>query len=123
MTKTNQDVSLIPEGDNRTIRSLVTEDGSPKDVSNFDVQFTLAPYAGDAPSFQYTDADSNVSITDHDSDGTPNAVDVELLGTDTAGLGGNADEGQNYYYEIELTDTMGDTQTVTTGTIPIAESY
>lgn len=116
MTRTNQD---IPRGDDdkyvagdtaTIIDTVVTDDGTPKSLSNVSITFQLSQPLETTPLLTKTDTDGTVEIVDA-QDGV---VAVNIDEADTEDLGGFG--GEEYEYQIELTDSDGETATVTEGT-------
>lgn len=117
MTKENQDFD-IQAGDTVVIEDTVdNDDGTDRDISDHSATFTLAEYAGDTAIIQMTDSDSQVTVAGTQND----MVTVRLNPTDTEDLVSTKTE--DFYYEIQLTDSNGDEHTVTTGTITVKPSY
>lgn len=97
-------------GDTAVFELTVTDgDDNAKDVAGADVSFAVSEYRGQEPLIEKTTA-NGITIVD----GANGRVDIRVNSDDTVGLG-DAD-GQDYYYEIEITDGTGDVATVTTGT-------
>lgn len=119
MTKTGQDIPTADgdkaiAGDTIVIEDSVdASDGTAKDISGMDISFALADYPGDTPIVTKTDADGGTEITD----GTGGTLQVTLDPSDTESLG--SPEGQDFHYEIELTDDVEGVSTVTEGTITL----
>lgn len=115
MTESNQNVT-INAGD-----SIVIEDSinNLDDISGYSAQFTLAEYRGGSVVAQYTDSDSQLSVASP----TTSSVSVALDEDDTSEIGSGDPDGEDMYYEIELTDQNGNDYTVTTGTMTVLPSY
>ena len=119
MTATNQNFEM-EAGDNVVIRGTIKgADGAEHQVANHTGKFILTGTPGDEPIVEYDESDNNFNP------GSPEAdqIEVELSSGDTESLGAGTEEGNQYYYEIELTSPAGSDYTVTKGWITIYESY
>lgn len=115
MTETGQNIPPDPSdvfvaGDSAEIVATITVDkGSQTDVTTADIQFVLAREQGREALVTKT-KDDGITVSDE----ATNEITVQVLPEDTDDLGGIG--GEDYYYEIEVTDSTGDVATVTTGT-------
>jgi uncharacterized protein YjdB len=101
-------------GDTYELNVTVEEDdGTPKNLTSASISFALSRYRGDETVVEKTDSDPGTEITDAQN----GKLTVRLEPSDTEGLG--RDEGEEYDYEIEVTDSVGDVATVTVGTFTL----
>lgn len=117
MTQKYQNLTMR-EGDDILIRDEITKDGSAMDLTGVSIQFTLSEGSGSAPIAQYSDSDSEVTITDTSG----GVVEISLPSADTESLI-EYDNPVECYYEVELADSAGNDYTVTVGTITVEPSY
>jgi hypothetical protein len=97
-------------GDSAVLEITVeNQDGTVRDISNYTAEFALAEYAGADPHVTKSTGDG-IDIVD----GPNGRLDVMLEAGDTSDLGDY--DGEDYYYEVELTDGSGSVVTVVTGT-------
>lgn len=119
MTRTNQDIptdssDVFVSGDRAVIDVTVeNDDGSTAAIGGSTVTFALANYAGATPLVEKDSSDSDVTITDSSN----GELSVTLQPSDTDDLGSHG--GEDYHYEIEITDGNDNPATVTTGTFTI----
>lgn len=115
MTRSNQDIptdsaNRYIAGDTARIVTEVTlTDSADDDLSAADITFVLANAPGATPVITKT-RDDGITVPDED----PTQCVILITSDDTENLGGIG--GEDYYYEIEITDSNGDVATVTTGT-------
>lgn len=97
-------------GDSAVLEITVeNNDGTVRDISNYSAEFALANYAGGDTHVEKSTG-SGIQIVD----GPNGRLDVNIGAGDTSGLGDH--NGEDYYYEVELTDGNGAVVTVVTGT-------
>lgn len=88
--------------------------GGDKDLTNAEITFALAEYAGGTPVVEKDNVGGGgVTITDAQA----GQVQITLDPSDTEGLGDS--DGIDYYYEVEATDQNSNVSTTTTGNFTI----
>jgi hypothetical protein len=110
-------MAMIPDncesyiaGDTAALKITVeNKDDSIRNISNYTAEFALAEYAGAEPLVTKSTSDGITIV-----DGPNGRLNVKLDAGDTSELGDY--NGEEYYYEVELTDENGITVTVLTGT-------
>jgi hypothetical protein len=88
--------------------TIENQDGTVRDITGYTAEFALAEYAG-ADSLVTKSTSDGITIVD----GPNGRLNVKLDAGDTSELGDY--DGEDYYYEVELTDVSGSVVTVVTG--------
>jgi hypothetical protein len=97
-------------GDSAVLEITVeNQDETVRNISNYTAKFALAEYAG-ANTLVTKSTGDGITIVD----GPNGRLDVTIDAGDTSELGDY--DGEDYYYEVELTDVSGNVVTVVTGT-------
>lgn len=114
MTATGQDIGTDADpyyaGDTLIVHFSVTDrNGDPKDLTGASVEWAAARSRGDAPVL--SDADTGVSLTIDDASGGVVRLEVDRGVTD--------DLHGPYHYELEVTDSTGSEDTVTSGKLKV----
>jgi hypothetical protein len=114
MTQQDQDIGNekpYHEGDDLEIDVSVTEDGSAKDITGAEITWVLAESQGGAAKIEKSTSGGGVTITD----AANGKFTITVEGSDTKDLAGH------HYHEAEVTDNVGQTSTVLTGTFQIQQ--
>lgn len=120
MAKLKQDLDMY-QGNKRTLGFTVEDedagDGSPLDITTWDIKWAASKYTPDKSSFSKTptlEKKSSVGNVEIEKvDAVNGVLDVKIIGADSALTAGE------YYHELELTDASGETVVGATGDLTV----